>query len=120
VREPLIWLGRVDPCNTVVKVREDDPKLAALLTITLQWNEALGTASSYTMREIINVAVNRPDFYNALLTVAAAGRASTLLSNERLGRWFKANENKIASGFSIVRTGTKDGYPRWRLTNARH
>ena len=72
------------------------------------------------MREIINVAVNRPDFYNALLTVAAAGRASTLLSNERLGRWFKANENKIASGFSIVRTGAKDGYPRWRLTNARH
>jgi hypothetical protein len=45
------------------------------------------------------VAVNRPDFYNALLTVAAAGRARNLLSNERLGRWLKANEDKIAGGF---------------------
>jgi hypothetical protein len=94
VRQPLIWLGRADPCDTVAKMRQDDPKRAALTTIVLQWNEALGTISSYTMREIVNVAVNRPDFYNAFLTVAAAGRASNLLSNERLGRWFKANENK--------------------------
>jgi hypothetical protein len=120
VREPLVWLGRADPCGTTARAREDDPKQAALLAIVLQWREALGTLSSYTMREVINAAVNRPDFYNALLTVAAAGRASNLLSNERLGRWFKANENKIASGFSIVRTGAKDGYPHWRLTNARH
>jgi hypothetical protein len=118
VREPLIWLGRADPCDTVAEMREDDPKRAALLTIVLQWKEALGNASSYTMREIINVAVNRPDFYNALVTVAAAGRASNLLSNERLGRWLKANEKKVAGGFSIVRTGAKDGYPLWRLGSA--
>jgi hypothetical protein len=118
VRELLVWLDRADPCTTVTKAREDDPKLSALLTIVLQWKEALGTASSFTMREIINAAVNRPDFYNALLTVAAAGRASHLLSNERLGRWLKANENKIAGGFSIVRTGAKDGYPLWRLASA--
>jgi hypothetical protein len=79
------------------------PALSALLTIVLQWKEALGTTSSFTMREIISAAVNRPNFYNALLTVAAAGWASNLLSNERLGRWLKANENKIAGGFSIVR-----------------
>jgi hypothetical protein len=120
VREPLVWLGRADPCGTTARAREDDPKQAALLAIVLQWYEALGTVSSYTMREVINAAFNRPDFYNALLAVAAAGRASNLLSNERLGRWFKSNENKIASGFSIVRTGAKDGYPRWRLSNARH
>jgi hypothetical protein len=118
VREPLIWLGRADPCDTVAEMREDDPKRAALLTIILQWREVLGTTSSHTMREIINVAVNRPDFYNALVTVAAAGRASNLLSNERLGRWLKVNENKIASGFSIVRAGAKDGYPLWRLGSA--
>jgi putative DNA primase/helicase len=33
VREPLVWLGRADPCETVAKVREDDPKRSALLTI---------------------------------------------------------------------------------------
>jgi putative DNA primase/helicase len=58
VREPLVWLGRADPCTTVAKAREDDPKLSALLTIVLQWKEALGTASSFTMREFTAVAEN--------------------------------------------------------------
>jgi len=114
VREPLVWLGRADPCSTVAKVREDDPKLSALLTILLQWKEALGTNSAHTMREVINVAISRGDFYNALLAVGAS-RSGNVLSNERLGRWLKANEAKIVSGFSIVRAGSRDGYPLWRL-----
>ena len=114
VREPLVWLGRADPCSTVAKVREDDPKLSALLTILLQWKEALGTNSAHTMREVINVAISRGDFYNALLAVGAS-RSGNVLSNEPLGRWLKANEAKIVSGFSIVRAGSRDGYPLWRL-----
>ena len=117
VREPLVWLGRADPCSTVAKVREDDPKLSALLTILLQWKEVLGTNSAHTMREVINVAISHSDFYNALLAVGAS-RSGNVLSNERLGRWLKANEGKIVSGLSIVRAGSRDGYPLWRLTLA--
>jgi hypothetical protein len=98
-------------------VREDDPKLSALLTILLQWKEALGTNSAHTMREVINVAISRSDFHNALLAVGAS-RSGNLVSNERLGRWLKANEGKIVSGLSIVRAGGRDGYPLWKLTRA--
>jgi putative DNA primase/helicase len=117
VREPLVWLGRADPCETVAKVREDDPKLSTLLTVLLQWKEALGIGPAHTMREVINVALSRSDFYNALLAVAA-NRSGNVVSNERLGRWLKANEGKISNGLSIVRAGSVDGYPLWRLTKA--
>jgi hypothetical protein len=114
VREPLIWLGHADPCNTVAKGRADDPRLSALLTVLLQWQEALGTNSQHTMREVINAAVARTDFHNALLTVAAT-RGGNIVSNERLGRWLKANEGKIVNGLSIVRMGSAFGYPLWQL-----
>jgi hypothetical protein len=69
------------------------------------------------MREVINVALSRSDFYNALLAVAA-NRSGNVVSNERLGRWLKANEGKITNCLSIVRAGSLDGYPLWRLTKA--
>jgi putative DNA primase/helicase len=100
VREPLVWLGCADPCETVAKVREDDPKLSALLTILLQWKEALGIGPAHTMREVINVALSRSDFFNALLAVAA-NRSGNVVSNERLGRWLKANEGKITNSLSM-------------------
>jgi putative DNA primase/helicase len=114
VREPLMWLDCADPCETVTKVREEDPRRTALLTVLVQWREALGTGSAHTMREIIAAAVNRPDFHNALLTVAAA-RTGNVVSNERLGRWFKASEGKIVNALHIIREGMRDGYPMWRL-----
>jgi hypothetical protein len=66
------------------------------------------------MREILAAAVNCPDFHNALLTVAAA-RSGNVVSNDRLGRWLKANEGKIVNGLSLTRDGIANGYPLWRL-----
>ena len=114
VRKPLVWLGRADPCETVAKVREDDPRRAMLLTVLVQWQETLGINAQHTMREVINAAVARPDFLNALLAVAAT-QSSSIVSNERFGRWLKRNENKIVNGLSIIRTGNAHGYPLWQL-----
>ena len=115
VREPLIWLDRPDPCDTVAKVREDDPKRATLLTVLVQWQQALGTTAAYTIREVINAAISNSDFHNALLAVAANRGSNIIVSNERLGRWLKQNEGKIINRLSIVRAGNVHGYPLWRL-----
>jgi putative DNA primase/helicase len=111
VREPLVWLGRADPCETVIKVREDDPKRAALLAVLIQWREAIGLNVARTVREIINIAVTHPDFL-------ASYRSATVVSNDRLGRWLAQNEGKIAAGFSLVRAGNTHGYPLWQLIEA--
>jgi hypothetical protein len=50
------------------------------------------------------------------LPTAAASRSGSVVSNDRLGRWLKANEGKIVNGLSLVRDGITNGYPLWRLT----
>ena len=94
VRQALVWLGRADPCETVAKVREDDPNRTGLLAVLAQWREAIGLNVVRTVREIINAAITHPDFMAALLTVASS-KSSTVISNDRLGRWLKQNEGKL-------------------------
>ena len=107
----LVWLNRADPCETVAKVREDDPNRTGLLAVLAQWREAIGSNGVRTVREIINVAITHPDFMAALLTVASS-KSATVISNDRLGRWLKQNEGKVAAGLSIVRAGNTHGYHR--------
>ena len=66
VRQALIWLDRADPCETVAKVREDDPNRTGLLAVLAQWREAIGLNVVRTVREIINVAITHPDFHGCL------------------------------------------------------
>jgi hypothetical protein len=114
VREPLIWLGEADPCDTVGKVRENDPTRDELGTVLLQWKEHLGVHSAHTVQQVIERAVNTPMFYTALLNVAAS-KAGGTVSNDRLGRWLKRVEGKIVNGLRLVRVGNQHGYPTWGL-----
>lgn len=114
VREPLIWLGETDPCDTVAKVRENDPVRDDLGTVYLQWQEYLGMNSPYTVQQVIERAVNTPTFYTALLNVAASKTGSTV-SNDRLGRWLKRIQEKIVNGLKLIQTGKLHGYPTWCL-----
>jgi hypothetical protein len=114
VREPLLWLGEADPCDTVAKVRENDPSRDGLWTVLLQWKAHLGIGSAYTVQQVIERAVNVPTFYTALLNVAASKTGSTV-SNERLGRWLKRVQGKIVSGLRLIQDGSMHGYPLWEL-----
>ena len=115
VREPLIWLGEADPCDTVAKVRENDPQRDWLMTVVMQWKANLVLDQTYTVQNVIERAVNVPSFYNALFAVAAS-RTGGAVSNEKLGRWLKRIEGKIIHGFKLIQHGTSGGYPFWQLT----
>jgi putative DNA primase/helicase len=39
IRDALLWLGCDDPCDTIQKVKAEDPKVMALMTVTAQWEE---------------------------------------------------------------------------------
>jgi hypothetical protein len=115
VREPLIWLGEADPCDTVAKVRENDPQRDWLMTVVMQWKANLVLDQTYTVQNVIERAVNVPSFYNALFAIAAS-RTGGAVSNEKLGRWLKRIESKIICGFKLVQSGSRAGYSLWRLT----
>ena len=117
IREPLIWLGRADPCDAGAKVRETDPHRTAHNTVLLQWKEQLGTEGAFTLRQIIEVAVNSADFHGALLAVAS-DRSGHTVNNGLLGRWLKKVEGKILDGLMLKQAGRTGGYPIWRLVPA--
>ena len=112
IRAPLLWLGRADPCNTTIRVQEDDPRRDLLATVIAQWRQHLTAGQEYTVQQLINHAINVNDFYVALLNVAGRGN---LVSNDRLGRWLKRNEGRLVNGSMLVRMGIKDGYQLWSL-----
>jgi putative DNA primase/helicase len=116
VREPLVWLGCSDPCESVAKVRSNDPEREALQAVITQWKENLGVNTKYLIKDVIDRAVNVGNFYTALLNVAAS-RTGGLVSNDRLGRWLKRMQGKMVNGLRLLQDGNDRGYPLWKLTD---
>ena len=80
----LVWLGRADPCSTVIRVRDNDPARETLWAVVTQWNEHLGHEQAYTVQDVIKLAALEADFQTALVAVAG-NRTGLLVSNDRLG-----------------------------------
>jgi hypothetical protein len=114
VREPLIWLGRADPCGTMLKIKDNDPVRAALGIVLKQWERHLGPGPSYTVQEVIDRAVNIADFHLALTNVAYARRHEAV-GNQQLGKWLTTIQGRIVDGLKLEKTGSTDGYSRWSL-----
>jgi hypothetical protein len=93
IREPLVWLGRADPCGTIDRVRENDPTREALWTVVVQWEEHLGHEQKYAVQDVIRLAAPEADFQTALVAVAS-NQKGLLVSNDRLGRWLKKVQGK--------------------------
>jgi hypothetical protein len=114
IREALIWLGKVDPCETLVEGRNSDPHRDALIAVIMQWQEHLGVDVKHTVQEVIGLAVNTPSFHTALMGVAAS-RNGHMVSNPNLGRWLKRVQGKIVNGVTLLQDGSIHGYPLWKL-----
>jgi hypothetical protein len=114
VREPLIWLGEADPCDTVAKVRENDPARDGLGPVLAEWEQVLGLGAAYTVRQVIERAINTPTFYTALMNVAPSKTGATV-SSERLGWWLKRVQGKIMNKVKLVQDGMDHGNRLWRL-----
>jgi len=116
VRDALVWLDCGDPCATITKVRSDDPEQEALMAVVMQWRDYLGVDRRHTVQDVIERALNNRDFYNALIAVAENRSGGGTISNDRLGRWLRKNEGKLAAGLKLLRDGISRGYPQWRLS----
>jgi putative DNA primase/helicase len=115
VRGSLVWLDHADPCETVAKVRENDPGREALRAVVMQWEQNLTVGQTYTVQQVIDRAFIDANFHAALLNVAAS--RSGLLSNDRLGRWLRKVQGKIMNGFSLLQDGIQHGQADQEVTD---
>jgi hypothetical protein len=114
VREPLIWLGEADPCDTMATLHENDPVQDELEAVLVQWEEKLGTGLCFEVHDLIARAVVEPSFYHALINVAAS-QTSNLVNPERLGWWLRRRQGRISKGLKIVKAGKSHGHTLWKL-----
>ena len=114
VREPLVWLDRTDPCETLIEVRESDPSRGELIAVIEQWKLHLVVEQPYTVQQVIGRALIDQDFLNALLAVAMS-HSGGMVNNIRLGKWLKRVKGKVVNGLKLVQSGNRNGYPLWKL-----
>ena len=114
IRSPILWLDYEDPCASIATVRAGDPHREMLNTVLVQWEQDLGTASSFTTREVIARAIVNQDFFGALAAVAISKQSGSI-SNERLGRWLNKNDGKIVNKLKLSKMGIKAGYSLWQV-----
>jgi len=129
IRGALIWLGEADPCDTMEKVRQNDPKLGAVVAVISQWADVVGYDKRVTTKDLIDFAIEKVDigstFYSkqefahpelreSLLIVAGDGGS---INSRRLGLWLSSNEYRLVQGYKIVRDGERGGVGVWKLTS---
>jgi putative DNA primase/helicase len=130
IRDALIWLDEADPCDTMERVRQNDPKLGAVVAVISQWAEVVGYDERVTTKDLIDHAVEKvagsymvsyakqefahPELREALLIVAGDGGS---INSRRLGIWLGSIENRQVHACKVVRDGERGGVGVWKLTS---
>jgi hypothetical protein len=110
------------------KVRQNDPKLGAVVAVISQWADVVGYDVRVTTKDLIDYAVEKvenggpyykqdfthPELRESLLIVAGDGGS---INSRRLGLWLGSNENRLVQGCKIVRDGERGGVGVWKLTS---
>jgi putative DNA primase/helicase len=134
VRGALMWLGLGDPAATQERLRENDPRLTALIRVATVWRKAFG-ATATTVSEAVEKAEEKkrveasyggeykaepidPELLDAFLAVARRGAA---INPVALGNYLSSVAERVVAletGTTVrfEKDGTRHGVARWTLT----
>jgi putative DNA primase/helicase len=108
VRSPLVWLGELDPVESMNTARAEDPELNDIRELFELWPGYFDLDERYTTGRIIEVACEAPaanDFNRQplkdLLQRAAGDREGGGISAIRLGWWLRGISGRIEGGLRL-------------------
>jgi len=114
VRQAIVWCGGADVCESMDRLRAEDPRRAAMAAVYAAWHENAGSAA-ITCAELAQRAETDPALRTALMLVAAP-RGS--VDTRALGAWCRYHRDRQAGGFRLVADGTtRTGLHRWAVQN---
>ncbi|WP_062770439.1 hypothetical protein [Sphingopyxis terrae] len=105
VRSALVWLGLVDPAETMEQARADDPETASLRSLLRAWrNEFIGEyvttgRAIERSKDNYNGQYTAPDLHHAMQGVA---ETKGVLSAIRLGKFLASKKGRIIDGLRFV------------------
>jgi putative DNA primase/helicase len=111
IREPLIWLGMADPCDTRAAVAADDPErqnsLAAIRALYEEFKD-----SEFTAKRIIRHCKSAK--LRTAVECVAIGRHGEIDASH-LGWWLRRTRDRICGGLRLEVAGKKSGSNRWKI-----
>lgn len=119
IREPLVWLGLADPCQTREQIIASDPERELNAEVLSSWYEVFGDREIKVhelIRELPGTGDANIALRQAVLIAAADRKLPNTIDPRRLGSWCRTNEGRIVNGFRIKRTGEYRRAITWRVS----
>lgn len=119
VREPLLWLGLDDPCETRKHIETRDPVRDNLGNLLLAWWAAFGTEAKTLQEVMLDVDSDLDGKFNDLSNaINAIAQERGRVNNHRLGNFIAKHESRIEQGCRFEKySHAHRGISRWRVNN---
>ncbi len=111
-RNPLIWLGMVDPVTTQLHETDDETQNIGPIFEKLAANFGDRTFTAGDMARVVgSLSDTNNELSDALMQMGCAEPNNPI----KVGYWLRAAKDKIGSGFKIVHDGHSKFGVRWKL-----
>ena len=113
VRQPLIWLGIMDPASSVFLQLKQDPDREILGRVLHTWHSTHGNKPTMVREAVGNTReVGNEELRDALCDVAEErGEINT----RRLGKWIARREGRIVDGMRFEKSSGRTSAERWSV-----
>ncbi|MGA8010945.1 MAG: hypothetical protein WB949_00775 [Candidatus Acidiferrales bacterium] len=115
IREPLIWLGLADPCETRTVVLADDPEREESLSAVRALYKVFKD-EEFTSKRIVDECGSRNSLKAAMLTAAAGHQKE--IDSRSVGWWLRRVHDRILGGLRVEISRKASGVARWRVVEA--
>ena len=112
-RQPLLWLGYVDPTSSVFEALAEDPDRETLARLLEAWYTKFGKTPTM-IREAMNTINQLRDCeLREVLQDIASERGE--INRRKLGWWFKRHAGRVINGLRLVRCSGNSSAEKWRV-----
>jgi putative DNA primase/helicase len=112
VREPLLWLDMVDPCDTENETDDETKSLGAVFTVLAGH---FGDRE-FTANDVARVVGGLLDTNGELITAMQQSGCSEPTSPIKVGYWLRGERDKISNGWKLTKNRAGHaGVVKWRF-----